>query len=308
MPLYVEDFEPLSLPHVYMGALMAMAEAIGKQPVNPGMALKLLQAFVRPLVPEEHRAMFDLGGQASWQRVRMLYPKLAFASFEGQDKGVLAAARLVDLMVRHTAKPPRELDFPRFVEVSSFTRICGYLGLPVTSPCPRIALRDLQLHEFCKYCWLPARSHGVCGHHSSLRPGEKSQVPTCAVATLKQAQRLREAFEQRLIRLITAEELAFHDSEFAEPVLLPPSGLATWLEMRRPALARAIRRMRPEPDSRALSDLLTVLYGEAASEVGAAVAGGVYLLTPITARAEAWLCAWEDKPGWGGARPGSGQQ
>lgn len=65
--------------------------------------------------------------------------------------------------------------------------------------------------------------------------------------------------------------------------------------------------MLPEPDSRALNDLLTVLYGDAAAGVAAALAGEVHLLTPIAARAEAWLCAWEDRPGWGGARLRSGR-
>lgn len=66
--------------------------------------------------------------------------------------------------------------------------------------------------------------------------------------------------------------------------------------------------MQPGPDSRALNDLLAVLYGEAAPGVAEAIAGAVHLLTPITVRAEAWLCAWEDRPSWGGARRGAGRQ
>ena len=42
-------------------------------------------------------------------------------------------------------------------------------------------------------------------------------------------QRLRPEFERVLNRMLSAEEWQFHDSGFAAPVMLPPSGLGAWL-------------------------------------------------------------------------------
>lgn len=303
MPLYVEDFPPLSLPHPFMHALMTIGDAIGREPVNPSTALKLLHAYVQPLVPAQHRALLEVEGQPSWPRLHRLFPKFACASNGGQDKQMLAAATVVHLVVRHTTQPPRELQFPRFIEVTSFTRISGLLGIPVVAPCAFVHQRELPLYEFCKYCWLPARSHGVCSCHSSVRHEQGGDLPRCAGTTVKQVQRLSDSFEQQLMKLVSAEEYVFHDSGFAEPVLLPPSGLVGWLEARRPALAEAVRKLNPRPDSRPVLDLATVLYGDAAHSVATAISGSVHLLTPVTVRAEAWLLAWNGRPSWGGARP-----
>lgn len=304
-PLYFDDFEPLALPHAYMQALMDMGRAIGDEPVNPGTALKLLRAFIRPLVPDQYRQAFDLDGHASWERIHMLYPQLAFAG-QGKDKALLAAATVVDRLVRHTTRPARDFEFPKFLEVSSFTRISKILRLPVANPSVGVGARELRLYEFCKFCWQPARSYRVCQYHSTKQEDTQGALsPACAGATLKQVQRLRESFDRHVAQIVSAEEWEFHGSEFGAPVLLPASGLLAWLHERRPVLAQAVQDPTYAAEDAALMKMLSVLYGDAAGAVASAIGGAVHLLTPVTARAEAWLTAWQTRPRWGGARRGA---
>lgn len=132
-------------------------------------------------------------------------------------------------------------------------------------------------------------------------------TPLCGAATLKQVQRLAPRFAGELTRLVSAQEWEFHESNFSSPILLPPSGLRDWLKERRPALAAQLGQV-PSSPARTLEALLQLLYGSTGVHVLEAVAGSVHLLTPITARAEAWYTAWQARPGWGGQRPGAGRR
>jgi hypothetical protein len=152
---------------------------------------------------------------------------------------------------------------------------------------------------------LPQRSRGVYEHHStSSKSVNKFGAPVCAVATHKQVQRLRPAFEKKLNRLVSAEEWQFHEPEFGSAVMLPPSGISNWLKERRPALALLLEADGRPGKVRLLSALLQVMYGKEEVNVAQAIGGSVHLLPPITARTEAWLCAWKGRGGWGGQRQG----
>lgn len=299
MPLYLEDVA--SWPQRYDFVLPAMALVIGAQPVNPAMAMELIRTFVAPILSERHAALLEPEGQPSWQRIHSMYAKLVFESNQGADADVVSAATIIDILCKHTTKPPRELTSPQFVEVSSFTRVCGYLGLPISQP--RVGFGDgpCELYSFCRYCWMPVVSHGVCHLHSTkalpLAPAEGQ--PLCGTSSLKQGQRLRPAFDKQVLALATKEELALHDSNFVAPVLLPPSGLRNWLKERRPALATLLGEAASMPDTHALADLLGTLYGVQGGAVAEAIGGSVYLLTPVTTRAEGWLAAWAAKTALG---------
>jgi hypothetical protein len=302
MPLYLEDIA--SWPPRHESVLPEMALAIGSQPVNPATAMEVIRTFVAPLLSPAHAALLELEGQPSWKRIHFLFVKLMFESDRGKDIDVVSAARIVEILFKHTTRPARELPFPQFIEISSFTRVCGYLGLPVAAPIIEVAGESRDLHSFCKYCWLPEVSHGVCHFHSTKAlpialPGE---APLCATATIKKAQRLRPEFDKQVLALTTQEELSFHDSDFAAPILFPPSGLRSWLKERRPGLAALMDDARSTPDMHALDDVLAALYGPWASAVADAIGGAVHLLTPVTLRAEGWLTAWSARPQWGGAR------
>lgn len=302
MPLYLEDVE--NWPPRYDFVLLVMALLIGARPVNPAMAMELIREFVAPILPERHGALLEPEGQPSWRQIHFMYVNLAFESNQGTDADVVSAATIVNILFKHTTKPPRELAFPRFVEVSSFTRICGYLGLPVAEPTVGFGDGSRDLYSFCKYCWLPEVFHGVCHFHSSkaLPVAPANGQPLCGTISLKQGQRLRTAFDKQVLALATKEELALHDSNFVEPVLLPPSGLRNWLKERRPILAALVGEAPSMPDTHALADLLATLYGERGGAAAEAIGGAVHLLTPVTTRAEGWLAAWGARPRWGGAR------
>jgi len=304
LPLYVDDFEPPPMPEGYGRALVQMAAAAGAAPINPAMAVQLLRRFLRPLLPQARHHLFELSGQPSWDRLHGLHAHLACAS-AGHDADLIAAAHVVALLVRHTTRPPRQIKFGEHLEVQSFVRMATYLGLPAASPRGCLAGVDTDLYDFCRYCWLPRRSRGVCRYHSTQRAAPAPGQPSCAQATLKQAQRLHSSFNQHVVSITSAEEWEFHESSFRAASLAPPSGLGAWLAQRRPYLVRCVNAI--SADGRELGELLRALYGHDASPIASALGGAVYLLTPVTVRAEAWLRAWSQRPAWGGRRPGAGR-
>jgi len=94
-------------------------------------------------------------------------------------------------------------------------------------------------------------------------------------------------------------------ASFRAASLAPPSGLRAWLAQRRPYLVRCVNAI--SADGRDLGELLRALYGHDARPIANVLGGAVYLLTPVTVRAEAWLRAWSQRPAWGGRRPGAGR-
>lgn len=307
MPLYLDDAVPPPMPRAFLDVLLDCHSLIGEESVNPAMAIGLLRERLRPLLPDVHKPLFDLRGQTSWDSLWILYANLAAAS-GGTDKQLMASAAVVSILVQHTTQPPREVEFPSHLELASFARMATVLGLPKAHPHVGKKGVATPLYAFCRYCWLPQRSRGVCEHHStSSKPVDKFGAPACAVATHKQVQRLRPAFEKELTRLVSTEEWQFHESEFGSAVMLPLSGLSNWLKERRPALALLLEADGRPGEARFLPALLHVMYGTEGTEVAQAIGRSLHLLTPITARAEAWLCAWRGRGSWGGQRQGAGK-
>ena len=243
MPLHLADFAlRRNLPDPYRRVLMEMRFDVLSEPVTPALAARLIQARLRPLLPESQRALLDFERQPSWSRLHVLFPKLVFESNRGQDEDLVAAATVVDILVRFSTRPHREITFPQFIELNSFTRVCGYLRVPVSAPpLMQVVEQDVGLYDFCKFCWLPAIARGICQFHSlRMLPLEPpNQQPVCALMALKTAKRFRSAFEKKTLALTTTEELAFHNSDFATQILVPISGLRLWLGERRPHLARS---------------------------------------------------------------------
>lgn len=307
MPLYLDDTVTPPMPSEFLQALLNCDAEIGQQPVNPAMVIRLLRTHLSPLLPDEHKHVLDVCGQTSWDSLWTVYAHLASAS-EGVDKKLRASADLTSILLRNTTRPPRTIEFPTHLEVVSFVRMATRLGLPVANP--RISVRtvDLSIYSFCRYCWMPQSARGLCRHHSSQAEKGQTISPLFALATPKKVQRLRPQFEKQLLRLVSAEEWEFHDSGSAAAIMLPPSGLGDWLKQRRPALAQLMEVGEPSKDNRSLSQLIAILYGDLGPPVAKTIGGSVHLLTPITARAEAWLCAWQGRAGWGGSRSGAGRR
>ena len=215
MPLYLDDAVPPPMPRAFLDVLLDGYTSFGEEAVNPAMVIGLLRERLLPLLPDVHKSLFDLRGQTSWDSLWILYANLATAS-GGTDKQLVASAAVVSIFVRHTTRPTREVEFPAHLELASFARMADLLGLPKAHPHVGAQEVATPLYEFCRYCWLPQRSRGVCENHSTNTTSrDKKGGPVCAVATHKQVQRLRPVFEKELSRLVSAEEWQFHESEFS---------------------------------------------------------------------------------------------
>ncbi|OWY27055.1 hypothetical protein [Herbaspirillum robiniae] len=304
MPFHLDDLDLDNIPDPYQSVLRHMATAVESRAVTPAVAIKVIREHVVPLLSEVHRPLVSIQGQPSWDKIQTLYPKLVFASELQQEQQLAAIGRMIELFVRHTARPPREIEFPSFIEVFSFHRLCGYLGVPVARPFLETDDGAGDLYRFCKYCWFPVRRKDVCAFHTTRvdRAVAIDNQPACAHVSVKQAQRLRAVFEQQVLTLTSKDEMEFHESGFDLPVLLPPSGLSQWLDARRPHLATLVRKQ-TGLSANNLRSLSAVLYGEElGAEIVEAIGGAVHLWTPITTRAEGWLAAWAARSPRGGAR------
>ncbi|WP_299537226.1 hypothetical protein [uncultured Herbaspirillum sp.] len=304
MPFHLDDLDLDDIPDPYHSVLKRMAAAVQERAVTPAVAIKVIREQVVPLLSDEHRPLASIQGQPSWEKIQTLYPTFLFASESRQDRHLAAIGRVIELFARHSDRPPREIQFPQFIELFSFNRLCGYLGVPIATPFVETVDGAKSLYRFCNYCWLPVRRKDVCLYHSTsfTTSGAEPIQPICAHLSVKQAQRLRPAFEQQVLALTSREEMDFHQSQFELPALLPPSGLSGWLNSRRPHLANLVKQ-HAGASANTFRALATVLYGEPlGAKIGETIGGAVHLWTPITSRAEGWLAAWQAKPKRGGTR------
>lgn len=306
MPLYLEDIAPNAWPGLNRQVLAAMAGQVGQRPINPGMAMVLIRNLVGPLLPASQLALLKLDGQPSWERIHRLCSGLASADRVGQEAGFLAAAGTIRILLQHSTRPPREFAAPSSPELDSFARHCGCLGVPHLAPKVKFNGQVLDLHGFCKYCWLPCVSRGVCRLHST-KPTTQILMrghPACSAASLKQASRLQASFMARLHSISAMDEATVSGTDV---FLLPRSGTKAWLAARRPTLGRQLGAPQGGSNEDPLGDLLLGLYGAMGPAVANVIGDATQLLTPVTTRAEAWLDAWEARPTWGGSRRRGGK-
>lgn len=293
MPLYLEDVAASQVPSHLMALMQCIADEVIERPVTPGVAMELLRKHLVPMLSKEYAVLFTSKGQPSWNRIHAVYAELLFHS-GGKDADLIGAALVVDMMWRHSTRPPREFVTDDPVDLASFLRIAGYARLMVPRTVRLPSGIDLQVLRFCKYCWRHARSAArVCAVHAvHSNPAD--------AAAYKKAQRLRPAFEGEVLALASREELEFHNSQFGAPVLFPGNQVHTWLADRRPLLLEAIDQKGPVD----LEQAVRHLFGS--GELLPLYAAEPHLLTPVTLRAEAWLRAAAKKNAWGGQRAGAG--
>lgn len=306
MPIYLDNFS-INLPHKFAIAFGKIAMEVDRKAVNPALAITLLKKHVAPLIAPQHRQHLDIQGQPTWAKLHWCYARMVFASERSTDLDLLAAATIVRIVFENSTAPSREFSFPKFLEVSSFRRMAGYVNLPHQPSTGYLHNKPVNFLEFCKYCWRPSvKNSGICvAHSSNTRSAEYSAALGEDSAKYKKAQRLRPAFEIQLNQLTTSEELAFHNSAFVLEVFFPPQGAAQWIKTRRPYLASKLgtKTICMISDQQVLKNLWSVLYGE--SLVPKLIQDMPQLLTPITLRAEAWLRTKFDHPKWGGFRNGA---
>lgn len=307
MPIYLQN-TLIDLPIEFADILAKIAMKAKDRAVSPAIALTLLRRYLLPAMHLQHQHFLDVQGQPTWERLAWCYPKMIFASNKGADLRLVAAAVVVRAVVQCSKHPPREISSPLSLEVDSFRRMAGYIGLPVGPSVCYLHHRVINLFEFCRYCWRPTiKNGGTCAAHSSNSyPNEYSTALGESSVGYKFAQRLRPAFEREIHALAKSEELEFHNSDFTSPVFFPIGGIANWMKTRRPCLYASIvsKGGAMVADEESLRNLWSALYGAALEPE--LIRCTPQLLTPITIRAEAWLRASSARPSWGGKRNGAG--
>lgn len=297
MPIYLSEVTAPDLPTPVMDALVTIANAAIDRVVTPGIAMELTRSHLLPVMPERAHALFAPRGQPRWDSLVVLYAELIELS-EGADATLLAGAFVVDVVWRHSTRPPREMRAEHGVDAASFLRMAGYAKLVVPTTVRMPSGVHVEPLRSCRYCWRPPRLQAsVCAVHSVHGASDPA-----AVALYKHAQRMRGAFERSVIAIGSREELEFHDSEFEAPVFFPRTGQAQWLAQRRPLLHSVAKLGEADP----LRDLVVHLFGN--DELMPLYAEQPHLLTLVTLRAEAWLQAESEKGSWGGKRERAGRK
>ena len=147
-----------------------------------------------------------------------------------------------DLPLPHLHRPPREYEFPQFVEVNYFLHSCDLLKLSVRETVAPDQVGNAAAFRFCKYCWriaLPNRQ--TCPVHS---PGKNLNAMVLPLALKlesstpsgrhKEAYRQKHAFDAHISKRLTPEFLEFHDRNMDAGVFFPAGDWMTWLVQRRP--------------------------------------------------------------------------
>lgn len=161
-------------------------------PANPAFMLKLDLSFAANAIPTDLlKSWLLLLWHPTQNTLSKLlgYPTFLFASESRQDRHLAAIGRVIELFARHSDRPPREIQFPLFIELFSFNRLCGYLGVPIATPFVETVDGARSLYRFCNYYWLPVRRKDVCLYHSTsfTTSGAEPIQPICAHLSVKQA-------------------------------------------------------------------------------------------------------------------------
>jgi hypothetical protein len=329
LPLYLEDISARNggvwLTPAAWHALLAITREVAGQPVTPRIAWNQACRHLRPLLPPEHQDIFAASRRVNWGLLPAAYAQLLGRS-NGEIFDLMSAATATEILYRHTTRPPREHDAPQPVEVFYFFQMCGHAKLPMNAASFGIEGGAAGLFRFCKYCWrmsIPGRE--ICNDHASELVGTTTAVrgalqgeAKTPVSRRKQANRQRQRFDAEISRLMTAEVMEFHTSEFAADVLLPGVGRLEWLKRRRPKVAELLLGSEKDiQDDNMISLLLKLLHAPglkrgawefAYRQVNSTIAQVPELIWPMLVRAEAWFCVRNEiRQKWGGARKNSGR-
>ena len=271
MPLYISDEiieQRMCAPVAH--ALKTIKYEMYDYAVTPSLAFSLIKKYFLPLLPTEQHAPFLELKQVSWERLSWRYPDMVSKSIKSgelrklmEDIGVS-----IDWICRYTTSPPREPTVFDNLESNIFLEIHRFLKIEV------VHLRYLDTGSFdvfkaCKYCWRqPVPRRDICVLHTASSKhdamdltGNETQSLSSSFTNYKEGKRQKEAYDKIINRILTRETLAFHDTSFAEPILLPTNNIWSWLLERRPLVAQLMidTNQRTE-DAQIIDSLLSVLH------------------------------------------------
>jgi hypothetical protein len=317
LPLYITEFDLLPrFQSDVAAALLDIRDAMAHEALNPDLAVRQVREHLAPLFPPAHLDVLQALAPASWSGIHQVFVELTFRS-KGQDGDLLMLGEALRVIYEHSTSPPRRLPAPRHIEVTYFFHMArladpGYLGFDV-SGWPPTSL----MFVFCKYCWrqtVPLRR--LCPTHAIGRAavGEASS----ASARHKAGQRQLQTFEKTLNRMMTAEVMEFHQSQFQADVLFQSTELRAWLIKRRPFIWSKLSQFHPEADKELLNRLVGLLYdlamvtaptADTYTRSTNAIKAHPILAWPMLVRLEAFLQsrATAAKPR-GGTRTGAGRK
>lgn len=323
MPFYVDDEtieQRMCAPVAH--ALKSIKYEMHGYAVTPSLALSLIKKYFLPLLPAEHHAPFLELKQVSWERLSWRYPDFVSKSIAGgelrklmEDIGVS-----IDWICRYTTLPPREPTVFDNLEANIFLEIHRFLKVEVKH------LRYLDTGSFdvfkaCKYCWRqPVPRRDICVLHTASSKhvtvdstGNEPQNPSSGFTHYRAGKRQKEAYDKIINRILTRETIAFHDTSFAEPILLPATNIWPWLLERRPLVAQLlIDNNQPTEDSQIIDSLLSVLHSppnltetlfQPYLKTNQHIRTHPQLIWLMLLRAEAWFTTRNVRRGnWGGNR------
>lgn len=278
-----------------------------------------------PLLAAEHQDVFKNRPQPSWDMLEHVYVALLGRS-EGVDTDLMNMAVAMQILYRHSTRPPRQEKAPPLAEVMYFLDMCDFAKSPVRALCGADADGNTALFRFCKYCWrtaIPKRS--ICPEHAfehkdgdTRQEGSVDKGVQTPASRRKQASRQKPLFDAAVSKLLTKEVLEFHDSHYVADVLLPGSSRMRWLVKRRPTVAALLSDVGgDETDEGFVESLLKLLHELSGlqgslevmySQVNSIIVQTPGLIWPMLVRAEAWHAVRKDvRQGWGGIRKNAGR-
>lgn len=325
MPLYFNfDRDDLAFSNDVLQGLKQIELATRGISVTPRIALSQIRQQLFPLLPRENDDVIDSLSVPTWDDVLFVFAELVSRS-EGTDKRLIEVAQAVRLIHSHSARQPRELAFPDFVEVTYFLQMHDHHRTPVRHLCKPDEVGNCVIFRFCKYCWrqaVPAKR--LCLVHQpsteEIRKAvERGNTRQKRDALYKEASRQKKKFDEAVQSIVTKEVLEFHDTSFKADVLFPKSGIRPWLLKRRPALCRNLGKLLDLSSDEAVVNLLLeflhcssgmpIQVATAYENTNSIIRNCPQLIWPMLVRAEAWHMAREHLANnWGGRRDGAGRK
>lgn len=274
------------------------------------------------MITNIHHHSFLKIKQVSWEKLNWRYPDLVSTSSKaGKLRKVLEDIGVsIDWICRYTTLPPREPTVFDNLEANIFLETHRFLKIEVAH------LRYLDDGNFdvfkaCKYCWrqpVPRRDicvlHTASSKHIAIQStGNKELDASSHFTNYKEAKLQKEAYDKTVNLILTKETLAFHDVNFADPILLPIENIWPWLLERRPLVAQLLIDLNQSTEEDQIIDsLLSVLHSpsnltetllQPYIKTNHHIKVHPQLIWLMLLRAVAWLATRNKRRGnWGGNR------
>lgn len=323
MPLYVDDDvieQRMCAPVAH--ALKAIKREMYLHAVTPSLALALIKKYFLPVLPVEYHDVFGQLTQVSWSRLSWGYSEMTSRSFKAGSLRMLLedVGQSIDWICRYTTLPPREPTVFGNLETNVFLQHCGFINVEIAH------LRYLDADKFdvfkaCKYCWRqPIQRRSICvvhtasdKHSSIMLNNHEQEIRDSLFTDYKEGKRQKEAYDKTINQILTKETIAFHESSFSFPLLLPSKHIWLWLLERRPLVSQLlVDQNLTTGDEEIIDNLLMTLHSPRTLSdhllkpylmANQHIKCHPQLIWPMLLRAEAWLTIRSKRRGnWGGNR------